>query len=225
MALQTHNNLARAQAADAARWSQAQVHEPAHDKRAQFAAQFIPAGARVLELGCGRGMLRKYLPNACRYQGCDLIAREAETIVCDLNAGEFPTEAAMQADVIVMLGVLETIVDVDTFFTHLRLCKRDVILSYCATDLTGNCDRVALGWINNFSYFDLARLFDRFGYRIACTAPLDSAQALMRLTPAERLAPVGPCSVAVVSDVVAGQFGGRLGRSTRCCRAMPRCII
>ena len=210
MALQINSTLSRAQAA--MRWSQTQVYEPAHDERAQFAAQFIPAGARVLELNCGRGTLRRYLPNGCGYQGCDLVARDEETVVCDLNAGEFPTEAATQSDVIVMLGVLETIADVDSFFTHLRFCKRDLILSYCATDLTGNCDREALGWINHFSYFDLARLFDRFGFRIACTAPIDSAQALMRLTPSERLKPLMPCSVAVVSDAGADPFGGRLGR-------------
>jgi hypothetical protein len=209
MALQTYGNPALAQTADLARCALA----PAHDERAQFAAQFVPAGARVLELNCGRGTLRRYLPNGCSYQGCDLIARDEETLVCDLNAGEFPTEAAAQADLLVMLGVLETVVDVDTFFTHLRFCKRDLILSYCATDLTGNCDRAALGWVNHFSYFDLARLFDRFGFRIACTAPIDSAQALMRLTPTERLKPLTPCSVAVVSDGGADPFGGGLGRT------------
>ena len=166
----------------------------------QFAAQFIPAGARVLELDCGRMALRRFLPNGCSYQGCDLIAREPDTLTCDLNAGEFPSEAAGQADVIVMLGVLEHIVDVESLFTHLRFAKRDLVISYCATDLTGKCDRSALGWVNNFSFFELATLFDRYGFRIECTAPVDSVQLLMRLTLAERLAPVRPCSVAVVSD-------------------------
>ena len=215
MALHTQGNLARTTAADAARWSQQQTSEPAqglaHDERAQFAAQFIPAGARVLELGCGRRVLKRYLPNGCQYQGSDLTARDDETIVCDLNAGEFPTKEAGEADVIIMLGVLETVVDVESFFTHLRFCKRDVVLSYCATDLTGSCDRSALGWVNHFSYFELARLFDRFGFRIECTAPIDSAQALIRLTPAERMMPLAPCRVAVVSDGGA-TFGGRLGR-------------
>ncbi len=215
MALPLHRNLAhdaieRAAAADAARWSGVQTFEPAHDERAAFAAQFVPAGARVLELNCGRMALTRYLPHGCEYQGCDLTARDEATIVCDLNAGEFPTREALDADVIVMLGVLEAIVDVESFFTHLRFCKRDLILSYCATDLTGKCDRAALGWVNAFSFFELARLFDRYGFRIACTAPIDSAQALMRLTPAERLYPVAPCSVAVVSD--GDGFGGRLGR-------------
>jgi Methyltransferase domain len=209
MAPQTNSNLALAQA-DTVRWFAQPAPEPAHDERAAFAAQFIPAGARVLELNCGRMALKRFLPNGCRYQGCDLTAREPDTVTCDLNAGEFPSEAAAQADVVVMLGVLEQIVDVENLFTHLRFCKRDLVLSYCATDLTGKCDRAALGFINHFSYFDLTTLFDRYGFRIECTAPLDGVQFLMRLTPAERLAPVAPCSVAVVSDGTG--FGGRLRR-------------
>jgi hypothetical protein len=211
MALHIDRNLALADTAAAAPWADPNALAQAPDERAAFAAQFIAAGARVLDLGCGRMALRNFLPNGCRYQGCDLVAREADTVVCDFNAGEFPSEAAAQADIIVMLGVLETIVDVESFFTHLRLCKRDVLLSYCATNLTGKCDRAALGWVNSFSFFDLARLFDRYGFRIECTAPIDSAQALMRLTPAERLTAVTPCSVAVVSDHDAGDFGDRLG--------------
>lgn len=209
MALHIDRNLALAN--ELARWAEANAPEPSHDERAAFAAQFIPAGARVLDLGCGRMALRQYLPNGCGYQGCDLVARDDDTVVCDFNAGEFPSEAAAQADVIVMLGLLETIVDVESFFTHLRFCKRDVVMSYCATNLTGKCDRAALGWVNSFSFFDLARLFDRYGFRIECTAPIDSAQTLMRLTPAERLMPVTPCSVAVVSGGDANQFGNRLG--------------
>jgi Methyltransferase domain len=208
MALSIDRNLARAELAEAAPWAQAQ--DP--DGRAQLAAQFIPAGARVLELNCGRMSLRRFLPHGCQYRGSDLIAREPDTAVCDLNAGEFPTQAAAAADVIVMLGVLETIVDVESLFTHLRFAKRDIVLSYCATDLTGKCDRAALGWINHFGFFELARLFDRYGFRIECTAPVDGVQALMRLTPAERLLPVVPCRVAVVSEHDAGSFGGRLSR-------------
>jgi Methyltransferase domain len=209
MALSIDRNLAHTDIA-AAPWLAAP--QPVPDRRAEFAAQFIPAGARVLELHCGPMALRRYLPHGCRYQGCDLIARAPDTVVCDLNAGEFPTQAAAAADVIVMLGVLETIVDVESLFTHLRFCKRDVVLSYCATNLTGKCDRAALGWINHFGFFELARLFDRYGFRIECTAPVDGVQALMRLTPTERMMPLTPCRVAVVSEHDAGSFGGRLAR-------------
>src|SRR5258708_2036849 len=155
--------------------------------------------------------LQRFLPNGCGYQPCDLVKRNPGTIVCDFNAGEFPTKAAADADIITMLGVLEYIVDVDSFFTHLRFCKRDVVLSYCATDLSPDRDRAALGWINHFSFYDLAVLFDRFGFRIECTAPIDPMQVLMRLTPTERLTTVTPCSVAVISYNDVGNFGDRLG--------------
>jgi hypothetical protein len=211
MALHIDRNLALANKTSAAPWAHANALDQAPDERAALAAQFIPAGARVLDLGCGRMALKHYLPLGCRYQGCDLVARDDDTIVCDLNAGEFPSEAAAQADILVMLGLLETIVDVESFFTHLRFSKRDLILSYCATDLTGKCDRAALGFVNGFNFFDLARLFDRFGFRIACIAPLDGVQMIMRLSPAERLMPVTPCSVAVVCDDGAGRFGAQLG--------------
>jgi hypothetical protein len=61
------------------------------------------------------------------------------------------------------------------------------------------------------SFYDLALLFDRYGFRIECTAPIDAGQVLMRLTPIERLKPVTACSVAVISDGDVGTFGGRLG--------------
>jgi len=91
------------------------------DPRAALAAQFISSGARVLELGRGAA-LQALLPNGCHYS------------ICDLNA-DFPAKAAAGADIIVMLGALETVADAETLFTHLRFCKRDVLLSYHPTNL------------------------------------------------------------------------------------------
>jgi hypothetical protein len=34
--------------------------------------------------------------------------------------------SATRADVIVMLGVLERVKDIESLFTHLRFCKRDI---------------------------------------------------------------------------------------------------
>ena len=62
------------------------------------------------------------------------------------------------------------------------------------------------------SFYDLALLFDRYGFRIECTTPIDETQMLMRLTPTEWLAPVVSCSVAVISGDDGSDFGGRLGR-------------
>ena len=204
-------DLALACKTDKARWSNAAALDAAWDGRAELAAQFIPAGTRVLDLGCGKMSLRRFLPYGCSYRGCDLVARDAQTIVCDFNAGEFPTDAAADTDVISVLGVLEYVVDTEGFFAHLRASKRDVVLSYCPTDLTGPMDRASLGWMTHLSFLDLAQLFDRHGYRIEATMPVDAIQILMRLTRVEPGDTAAPCSVAVISHNDVGNFGDRLG--------------
>lgn len=204
MALLSESNRARIETIGAA------PSRSAPDERAAFAAQFVPAGTRVLELNCGRMALRQFLPYGCQYRGCDLVARRPDTLVCDLNAGEFPTEAAAEADIIVMLGALETIIDAESLFTHPRFVRHDIVLSYCATDLTGQCNREGLGFVNHFSFFDLVRLFERFGLRIEYTASFDGVQTMMRLAPVERTMTLSPCRVAVVSEG-AQDFGSRLG--------------
>jgi hypothetical protein len=178
------------------------------DPRAELAAQFIPSGARVLDLS-GNAALEHFLPNGCSYNGIARTGRNGPPLVCDLKAADFPTDAAAQCDIIVMLGTLEQIEDIENLFTHLRFCKRDIILSYCATDLKKDLDRAAFS--NHLSFYDLARLFDRYGFRIECTAPLDETQVLMRITPREWLTPLTACSVAVISSQDSGDFGGRLG--------------
>ncbi len=209
MALHVNANLALVAVPDDARRPDA---ASTFDSRAQLAAQFIPSGSRVLDLGAGGGeTLRDLLPLGCAYQAADRLSHGKGSLIGDLVGGDFPTHAATQSDIVVMLGVLENIADLENLFTHLRFCKQDVILSYSPTDLLSGADRAAFGFANNLSYFDLAQLFDRFGFRIQGTAPVDGRQMLMRLTPADRLAPVASCSVAVISESDAGNFGDRLG--------------
>src|SRR3974390_1356186 len=180
------------------------------DPRAELAAQFIPFGARVLDLSANATLARA-LPGGCKLSGKGRGGKK-RTSVDILNAGDFPTEAASECDVIVMLGALEHIADLEHLFTHLRFCKRDVILSYCATDLSKGCDRAALGFLNHLSFYDLTLLFDRYGFRIKCTTPVDDNQVLMRLTQSEWLAPTEVATVAGVSEDAGGDFGGRVGR-------------
>jgi len=197
MGLHVNTNLALERPVEVAR------PVPARDARAELAAQFIPAGARVLDLSRGK-TLERYLPNGSAYRS---------VATTKTNAGDFPTRAAAQSDIIVMLGVLEFIVDLETLFTHLRFARHDVVLSYHATDLACDMDRTARGFANALSFYDLTWLFDRYGFRITSTAPVDEIQMLMRLTPAERMKSDAPSSVAVVSDSDGSDFGGRLGLS------------
>lgn len=209
--VQIDRDQAVARQTDRGRWSNPDAFEAAWDGRAELAAQFVPAGARVLDLGCGKMALRGFLPNGCFYRGCDLVTREADTVVCDFNQGEFPREAASEADIITMLGVLEYITDADAFFAKLRTTQRPLVLSYSATELTSSLDRPSLGWLSHFSFLDLAQLFDRHGFQITASTPVGQTQILMRLTPVERLPAIAPSNVAVISYNDVGNFGDRLG--------------
>jgi hypothetical protein len=208
MALFVNSNLALELPADLDR--QPTSSRAKSDPRAELAAQFIPAGARVLDLGASP-VLAALLPTGCNY----VTMREAGKIrrarVIDLNTDEFPTEAASRSDVIVMLGVIERVKDTESLFTHLRFCKRDIILSCFPTDLAKNGER-GRDFVNRMSLCDLALLFDRYGFRIENTAPIDESQMLMRLTPTERLAPVASRNVAVISGDDTNDLAARLGR-------------
>jgi hypothetical protein len=167
---------------------------PDTGRRAEIAAQFIPAGSHVLDLSAAPG-LENLLPHGGSYRAAGNFT------------AEFPTNAATQSDIIVMLGALEQIADVENLFTHLRFAKQDVVLSYYPTDLGGR----RAGFANHLSFYDLALLFDRYGFRIECTTPVSPSEMMMRLTPTDRLMPVASCSVAVMSFGGDDTFGERLG--------------
>jgi hypothetical protein len=211
MAFPINRNLALEKKTDIERWSNQDALEPAWDARAAVAAAFVPTGARVLDLGCGRMALRGLLPQDCIYRPCDLVARDRDTIVCDLNAGGFPAEAAAEADIVTLLGVLEYVVDADALFANLQRSRCDVVLSYCPTDFSAAVDRPSLGWISHFGLVELAALFDRHGYRVERSERIDDLQLMIRLRPADQVAPLAPCSVAVLSHFDVGNFGDRLG--------------
>ncbi|HEY0301575.1 MAG TPA: hypothetical protein VGC36_09595, partial [Rhizomicrobium sp.] len=158
--------------------------------------------------------LRDMLPLGCAYQAANGLAHGKGSLIGDLVgnlAGAVPTSAATQSDIVVMLGQLEATDDLDGLFAQLRARQQDAIVSYCPADLAGGPHRAAPGYGNALSYFELTQLFDRHGFRIQCTTPVDGREMLMRLTPADRLAPVAACSVAVISESDAGTFGDRLG--------------
>jgi hypothetical protein len=208
MALHVNANLALKLVRDDARRADAAA---TRDPRAELAAQFIPAGARILDLGGGGGdTLRDQVPFGCAYEAVDRLAHDKGSLIHQLTGAEFPTRAATEADIVVMLGVLEHVADLDSLFTHLRFCKHDLIVTYRPTNFMSD-ERAAHGVVNHLSYAELIALFDRYGFRIECTAPVSDTEMMFRLTPTKRIAPVGSCDIAVISESDAANFGDRLG--------------
>src|SRR5688500_4154416 len=75
---------------DIARWAQMQSLATQWDARAERAASHIPAGAKVLDIGCGAMALKAMLKPGCSYTGADVVERAPGALVIDLNRKEFP---------------------------------------------------------------------------------------------------------------------------------------
>jgi len=196
---------------DLARWSNAANLDPAWNQRARLAADFIPAGAHVLDLGCGRMALEGFLPPGCRYTPCDVVRRDERTLLCNFNEQPIPQAAGVTH--VTALGVLEYIHDWRGFLRQLRALCLPVVFSYCPTDFTAHLDRKALGWINHLSLQELSDGFAEAGFHLQSSSRPDSNQALLRITPAETKLPVSR-RVLVMSYNNVGNFGDRLGFHT-----------
>lgn len=193
---------------DFARWSNPGSLEAQWEARAVRAADRIPCGASVLDMGCGAMTLEKHLPAGCRYLPCDLVKRDDRTIVCDFNSGEIP-DAIREVDRVVLLGVLEYIYDLPTFLAALAATGKPVILSYCPTDFAEPADRASLGWVNHYSTEELHALFRTTGFAVRSSERIDPLQSLFVLHPASTAK--APANVVVLSCGNCGNFGDRLG--------------
>jgi hypothetical protein len=86
----------------------------------------VSPGSSVLDLGCGEGLLRQFLPIGCTWKGYDLrpLGRDIEQI--DLDAGEFPVG---RYDCIVLLGVLAWLKEPAAALVRARGATNCVIIS------------------------------------------------------------------------------------------------
>lgn len=171
--------------------------------------QFVPAGARVLDLGAAVPDLRRLLPHGCAYMSCGKLADVAGVLPCDLEAGEFPADAASGADIIVMADLIERVADVDALFAHLKAAGRTVLVG-CSPAETDASPRKR-GNNRRFGYYELARLFDRHGFRAECTVPLGDGRVVTRIAPDNKILPLATYRIAVLAG--SASFGDRVGRA------------
>lgn len=81
----------------------------------------------VIDVGAGSMFLGKLLPPNVRYYPLDYEPHCDETLVCDLNAYQFPD---VKADAAVLAGILGYLNDVDWLFDTLVECVSVIVLSY-----------------------------------------------------------------------------------------------
>src|SRR5579871_1575291 len=78
--------LIAAKSTDLGRWSDLGNLATQWDARAAMAADWIPAGVSVLDVGCGAMALGGLLKPGCLYSPADVVERRPGAFVADLNA-------------------------------------------------------------------------------------------------------------------------------------------
>lgn len=154
-----------------------------------FALQSVTAGAQVLDIGCGQGLVAEQMARkARRVVGLDQYAREASSVPnvefmpWNLDAGEFPLDIS-QFDQIFLLDVIEHLKAPESFMENLRaaaaLKAPEIVLTtgniaFIATRLGllfGHFDYGRQGILDRthtrlFTFGTLRKLFEQTGYEI-----------------------------------------------------------
>lgn len=141
--------------------------------RAQAAAQWIPQGSTVLDLGCGDMGLEQELPSGCTYIPSDIVARDERTIVCNLNKQHLPE---LKVTHVAVLGVLEHLVHPHHFVKELEKLACPVIITY-------HFDRWEERWSKRLTRSEFEKLFEHYEVVQRASLPFPRGQELMYLKP------------------------------------------
>jgi hypothetical protein len=144
-------------------WRVFEYFDPAWKKRILAMSQYIPDGASVMDLGCGKMWLQQYLKNN-PYYPVDYTERGPGTIVCDFNMKQFPTQ---KTDVAFVSGTLEYVNDPQWFLSCISRHSNQCIISYCLKEYYPNQTfRQKQSWENNLSRDEIIQMFYEVGFQL-----------------------------------------------------------
>jgi len=146
-------------------WKDVEYFDTIWKVRIETMSQFIYPTAVVMDLGCGKMWLREYLHYTNIYIPVDYLKRDQNTMVCDFNNYEFPTQVV---DISFISGCLEYINDHSWFVKNVCLQSNRCIISYCILEKFPNItNRKKAHWVNNLSEKDLINLFSKNEYTLS----------------------------------------------------------
>ena len=159
-----------------ARWHDIEHFDDVWRVRIRQMAEFIPANATVMDLGCGPGWLGEIV-DPRSYTGVDYLPRKEDTVVCDFNKRQFPE---FRRDVAFVSGCLEYIEDYRWFIA--QICdKTDVcILSYCLVEIHQDlAARRRAGWVNDLTLDQIKREFGCHSFRVSAETITPTRNAIV----------------------------------------------
>nr|WP_314462287.1 hypothetical protein [uncultured Clostridium sp.] len=133
----------------------------------------------LVDYGAGQMYLKTFLPKDVKYYPVDYMKRFDDTIVCDLNKGNFPD---LQADAAVLNGVLEFLITAEDLIKH--VCEKTaniIIISYMTVDRFPNITgRRTSGYLSDLTELKIIELLDDGGFRLVKkeSDPLDNTDTI-----------------------------------------------
>ena len=147
---------------DYKRWSKTGSLFQSWNQRTKLLSNYILPKSVVLEFGAARLALKSFLPGGCTYYHSDIVARNDDTIVLDLNK-ELPE--LPQSDYVVFSGVLEYVKDVERVLVHCSKYTNRILFSYATTNaFPAIKTRRVNGWISDLSEEKLKAISDKMDF-------------------------------------------------------------
>lgn len=162
------------------RWVALDKVEAEHwDARAAIAARLLADQQSIADYGCGTMNLLRHLTPEQRYVPVDLVARDANTIICDFNRDPPPPTGATAA---AALGLLEYLYDVPRLLGCLHEQHQVLVVSYCVANASGApANRREHGWVNDYTESQITLLFQQAGWHVQEAQTVGSFQRIWRL--------------------------------------------
>jgi hypothetical protein len=152
----------------------------AWEHRAEQAAKRLNGCLSIVDIGCGKMLLRDKLCANVSYIPLDIVARDSFTVIVDLNKELIPDN--IRAEAVSVLGVIEYLYDVDAFFCDIRSKFEIAVVTYSVVDLVPDPgERLGNGWINSLSVMEFEATLTRAGWEIINTEQLDNNQMMWHL--------------------------------------------
>jgi hypothetical protein len=167
---------------DLRRWSDPGKLSEQWAERAKLVAEWLPEGAQVGDIGCGRMAVERLLRGG-GYHPLDLVRRDERTAVVDLNTAAIPDAFLARIDHATLLGVIEYLLRPEDLLRRLSTAGITLVCSYQLADFSSPEVRGHNGWFNAYDAAEFPRLLRRCGFEIAACRLHDS-QGLYLARPA-----------------------------------------
>lgn len=140
-------------------------HKYGFEKRIKFMLEMIkdlPFGS-VMDLGCGDGSAKQYLPAGVEYIPVNYMNQYSGTVICDFNKGEF---CQRKVDLMFGSGILEYIYQPLPFLQKIfDYCRKYFLLSYIPYEYRKEHPSK---WVNFLTCDELRTLLKQVGFELIC---------------------------------------------------------